>query len=274
MVTSLVVRRSGVLAVAAVCAILAACSFPADYAGTRYQCEPGDECPPGQSCVAGYCEGGGPPAGDGGGTAADAGGDDGGDGDGAEGDAGEPDAAPPCPAASSFQDDFGSGRNWDVQDDAGCAIDFPAGQARLSGTDGRCIARTVSQYALDARVSVEAVKPESGLLETGFAIHLGDVSFIALRVVGGLELLELDDEKDGKVLDTIEFDQTEQRFWAFRPEGDEIIFETSPDGIDWTGQGEYRPAIMPPCIQIELDAIGTGELAPFTAFDNLNLLPG
>jgi hypothetical protein len=262
-VTSLVVPRSCELAAAVVGAVLAGCSFPADYAGTRYQCELGDECPPGYACIAGYCESGGPPAGDGGGTAADAG-EDG--GDGAEADAGQPDAEPPCPAASSFVDDFSSGGNWNVQDDDGCAIEFTLGQVRMSGTDGRCIARTASQYALDARVSVEAVKPESGLLETGYAIYLGDVSFMALRVIGGLELLELGDEGEGTIIDTVAFNGTDQRFWAFRAAGDDILFE-------WTEQGKYRPAAMPACIQIELDAIGIGELAPFTAFDNLNLLP-
>jgi hypothetical protein len=270
-VTSLVVPRSCELAAAVVGAVLAGCSFPADYAGTRYQCELGDECPPGYSCIAGYCENGGPPAGDGGGTAADAGEDDG--GDGTESDAGQPDAEPPCPAASSFVDEFSSGDNWNVQDDDGCAIEFTLGQVRMSGTDGRCIARTAGQYALDSRVSVEAVKPESGLLETGYAIYLGDVSFMALRVIGGLELLELGDEGEGTIIDTVAFNGTDQRFWAFRAAGDDILFETSPDGVEWTEQGKYRPAAMPACIQIELDAIGIGELAPFTAFDNLNLLP-
>ena len=254
-------------------AVLAGCSFPADYAGTRYQCELGDECPPGYSCIGGYCERGGPPAADGGGgTAADAGGDDAG-GDGAESDAGQPDADSPCPAASSLVDDFSSGDNWNVQDDDGCSIEFAFGQARMSGSDGRCIARTAVQYALDSRVSVEAVKLESGLLETGYAIHLGDVSFMALRVIGALELLELNDDGDGKILDTIAFNGTDQRFWAFRPAGNDILFETSPDGVEWIEQGKYRPAAMPACVRIELDAIGIGELAPFTAFDNLNLLP-
>ncbi len=65
----------------------------------------------------------------------------------------------------------------------------------------------------------------------------------------------------------------EHRFWGFSPVGDEIVFETSLDGVEWTGQGEYRPAVMPPCVSLELDAIGTGNRAPFAAFDNLNLLP-
>ena len=271
MVTSVVVRRSGELAAALVCVILAGCSFPADYAGTRYQCEPGDECPPGFSCVAGYCESGGPPAGDGGGSGAD-----GGDGasDAGQSDAGGADADPPaCPSVSRFKDDFSSEASWVIEDGASCEIAFVVGQVRMTGTLGRCIARTASQHALDARVSIEAINPEDGLVKAGFGVSLGDVSIALLRVVGGLDLVELEDGSGQRVVDSFPFDQMEQRFWSFRPVADGILFETSPDGIDWTELGEYRPVVLPECVALELDAIGTGNPAPYAAFDNLNLLP-
>jgi hypothetical protein len=66
------VLRSGEIAAAlgfAFVLALVGCSFPADYSGTRYRCDPGDECPAGFSCVDGFCReesDGGPDAGEGG----------------------------------------------------------------------------------------------------------------------------------------------------------------------------------------------------------------
>ncbi len=267
------VWRFGELAAALVGVILAGCSFPADYAGTRYRCELGDECPPGYSCVAGFCESGGPPAGDGGGTTADGGG---GAGDaGEEGDAGgSSDAEPPaCPSVSRFKDDFSSDASWEIQNGSSCEIAFVVGQVRMTGTLGRCIARTASEHALDARVSIDAVKPEGGLVKAGFGVSLGDVSIVLLRVVGGLDLVELEEGAQQKVVESFPFDPMEQRFWSFRPAPDRILFETSSDGIDWIELGEYRPVVLPACVALELDAIGTGNPGPYAAFDNLNLLP-
>jgi len=259
------------------CAILAACSFPADYSDTRYQCDLATECPPGYACVSGFCE---RPAsgatGDGGGGGRDAGGRDaGGDGDGGA----DPDAPPGvCPSGSRHTDDFDTGLGWELTLDAGCDLGFAGGEVRMAASVGRCTARTEDLYDLDGRIWIQAVEPEDGELSPAFGVFLGDSSLVSMRTVAGLELVELAATgTDQQQLESIPFDAAEHLFWGFRPDGndDTIFWETSPDGKTWTVQGEYRPAVYPEggCMNLEIDVLGIGELGAGAVFDNLNLVP-
>jgi hypothetical protein len=266
------VARFGEIAAALGCAVLVACSFPADYSGTRYQCGPAGECPDGFSCTAGYCEAEEPPASDAGdGARTDAGGGP----DDTRADAG--DTGPgACASASAFQEDFSTDGEWSIANQAGCAITFVSDQVQMTATLSRCTARTAGTYELDGRVFVQAVKPESGLIKAGFGISYGEVSLVALRVVGGIDLVELPAEGGGQMLvDSFPFDPQLDRFWGFRPDqvSGQIHWETSADGIEWSDHGAYPQSALPAdsCVGLEFDAVGTGNAAPFAAFDNLNL---
>lgn len=258
-------------------AVLAACSFPADYSGTRYRCGPAGECPGGFACNDGYCEKSDPPA--------DGGGPDSGGGEGGESDAGgEPDTGPggdagvgDCSRSSAvaFVDDFTTGDAWEITNQDGCAVVFDGSAVQLEAVANRCLARTVDELAFDGRVFVRALNPQQGLVESGFGIHHGDTSLVALRVLSGLELTELTDDGTRAVRDSIPFDPALDRFWAVRPGvvDDRIHWETSVDGIEWVERGVYELAGVSDgtCVRLEFDALGTGEPGPVASFDDLNL---
>ncbi|HKE14822.1 MAG TPA: hypothetical protein VKB80_08170 [Kofleriaceae bacterium] len=274
--------RFGEIAAALGCAVLlVACSFSADYTGTRYQCGPSGECPDGYACAAGFCEVERAPGADGGGSGSDGGGGGGGGGGGADAGGGgtEDDAGSrACPSASALRDDFSTDAAWTITNRSGCVISFDTGQVEMSAVGGRCNARTIDSYALDGRVFVQAVDPAGGITKVGFGIFYGEASLVAFRVIGGIDLVVLLPGGGQSVVDSFPFDPELDGFWGFRPEpGTGLIhWETSADGLEWSDRGLYPPPGLAEdgCVGLEFHAVGTGTTAPSAAFDNLNLPEG
>ena len=124
--------RFGEIAAALGCAVLlVACSFSADYSGTRYQCGPSGECPDGFACVAGYCEVQQPPDGGGDGGGGGTGIDASGGPDESRADAGGGADPGACPSASALQDDFSTDEAWAITNRSGCSISFDTGQVEV-----------------------------------------------------------------------------------------------------------------------------------------------
>jgi hypothetical protein len=272
------VRRYGESAAVTIgCAVLAACSFPADYSGTRYQCEAAGgagECPPGYACRAGFCEPGQAPGIDGGGGGMDA-------GDPADGPNAPPDAgAGACVRATAFSDDFDSGDAWDTFAVGGCAARFEIGRIRLSsspGLSGACGARSSDLYLLDGLTWIEAVEPGQGSPEPEFGVTIGEEGLFFRRNENGLVLFVRDEEGDETPIEELPFSSSEHDFWGFRPDKvGGIAWETSPDAMKWSELGKFYPKESPSevCMRYEIGMAGSNPTLPIiVSFDNLNL-PG
>lgn len=260
------------------CAVLAACSFPADYGGTRFRCDVGggaNECPAGYTCVAGFCEAGAPMI-------------DGGGGGGGGGDAGDPADAngPPdagvaaCTRVSAFSDNFESGAAWDTFEAPGCQTSFEIGRIRLNSSTGlaaACGARSTELYHLDERTWIEAVGPGQGSPRPEFGITIGEETLVFRRDQNGLAFVVRDLAGNESTLDDLPFDPFDHAFWAFSPdEAGEIAWETSQDAQEWTVQVKFAPKSAPSeeCVRYLIAITGTPvQLPPIISFDNLNL-PG
>lgn len=267
---------------AALLGSLAACSFPADYEGTRYQCVmPGPgECPDGYECRSGFCEAARdlPDAG-GGGTSADASAKP--PPDAAAGD----DASSGCASVTSVEG-LGNGEAWEISaSSADCDISFDEGSVALRnlGTEqlSECAARSRDQYLVDGRTWVEAIDLEPGQLLPTFGVILQDQGVLFRLTPKELVFIERrlnGDEMDDFVFGGIPYNPVEHRFWALRGGvGDTIVLETSPDGDTFSAVSDFRPnAANDPrttCARYEVSIRDGFEVPTAMAFQNLNDVP-
>ncbi|HTE49571.1 MAG TPA: hypothetical protein VK698_01775 [Kofleriaceae bacterium] len=260
---------------------IAACSFPADYTGTRYQCEQAaeGECPAGYECVDGFCEASSatPDSGGGGGTLTDAGGIRPADASVEVADADPND----CESVTTLEERFESGDGWEITDDnAGCSILFESGLIELHNLSlpiDECAARSRDTYRLDARTWIQTVQAGAGIAAPGFGLQIGEQTFLFRRDEEGLAMVVRDGDAAEEKFGGTEFDTAEHRFWGFRlGQGDVVKMETSSDAESWVEQAEFRPTTDPrtSCIRYEISVAGGTTGPAILAFDNLNARPG
>ncbi len=259
---------------AALLGALTACSFPADYDGTRYQCtEPGPgACPDGYECRSGFCEAAQGGADAGGGSFTDADPTDASTVDGV--DAGDDQ---PCESVTGAAG-FASLAAWDtVAAEQGCQIIFSDGTVAMQNLEGPvfdCAAQSRDQYRLDQRTWVEVLDSTFGSPSPGFGLVVGEQTLLLRNTPDGLLVIERDEE-DGfeDVVDGVDYNPVAHRYWALAPGiGDVIEFQTSPDAVSWTTVTDFRPVADPrvTCVTYEISIVEGAEQPGIVVFQSLN----
>ena len=260
---------------AALLGALTACSFPADYEGTRYQCvQPGPgECPDGYECRDGFCE-------------ASQGGPDGGGGSFTDAGDGPPDGStvggvdggddPPCESVASAAG-FASPAAWEtVKAEKGCQIIFTDGTVAMQNLDGPisdCASQSRGQYWLNERTWVEVLDGNFGIPSPGFGLVIGKQTFLWRNTPDGLLVFERDEEGFEDVYDGFDYNPVDDRYWAFTPGiGDVIEMQTSPDAVNWTTLTDFRPIDDPreTCVTYEISIVEGDEKPSIVVFKSLN----
>ena len=258
---------------AALLGALTACSFPADYDGTRYQCvQPGPgECPDGYECRDGFCEVSAGLSDAGGGSFTDAGGDR---DDASTGvDAGD---TPACESVSGAAG-FANLAAWEtVAAEPGCQIIFNDGTVAMQNLEGPlfdCASQSSDWYRLDQRTWVEVLDSNFGFPSPGFGVVIGEQTLLWRNTPDGLLAIERDDDGFEDVFDGFDYNPVEHRYWGFAPGiGDVIELQTSPDGANWTTLTDFRPIDDPRenCVTYEISIVEGDEEPGIVVFKSLN----
>jgi len=198
-------------------ALVGACSFSADFSGKRFRCEIDRDCPDGITCGAdGLC--GAFPGGDGGGGGACV------DGDMPETFAGGAACEPWGSATTDGAMTVEQGGSLVVAPEPNMAITF-----------GGCVSHEAVDLSGGVFVEVSGTLPASApSAYTVFNLYnpVDGASPFAMNMVvhAGTLTAYLDDVSR---MDAT-YDAVTMRWWRMRPAGGDILFETAPDGLDWS----------------------------------------
>ncbi|HUS69121.1 MAG TPA: hypothetical protein VMZ28_31510 [Kofleriaceae bacterium] len=240
-----------------VLALVSACSFTADFSGKRFRCEIDRDCPDGVTCGAdGLC--GVPAAGDDGGAGACV------DGDMPETFAG----GPPCEPWGSATADGAT-----TTEEDGALVVAPAPDMAI--TFGGCVTHEGVDFAAGVFTEVSQVLPaDAPSAYTSFNLYstvVGTSPFaLSMTVHAGTLTAYLDDVNRQDVT----YDPQLMRWWRVRPAGDDILFETAPDGLEWS----LLVAVPSPPFDLPVVNVGAGtsdaEASPGSArFEGVNVCP-
>ena len=125
---------------------------------------------------------------------------------------------------------------------------------------------------MNSRLSVELVAAPVNGADTIFAIGADSNNYYRFVVSGSLLYFQ---EKFGGVVTqtSIAFDAVNHRFWRFRQDllTNQVIFETSPNGINWNDRRSITRRIPLNATRIELSAGSSRSIpvSPQSIFDNL-----
>ena len=197
--------------------LIGACTFTADFEGTRYRCEASDVCPDGYGCVRGVCLAGLSDLGSCGTMAV---------------------AAHDFLAIDFANFDDSSIWRYSVDDPATIAVE--GGQLVLAVPD---TAEDVgSAFKLDklfpragSEIAVEIIERSPDETSGAYLLiedRAGD--HVEFYEEAGRLYAVLHTSVDELVLAELAFDPIVHRFWRIREQDGEFIFATSPDGAQWT----------------------------------------
>jgi hypothetical protein len=244
-----------------VLAALAGCSFSADYAGVRFQCEIDRDCPDGVSCAADGLCGTAPDEGDAGGGEACV------DGDMPQPFTGGPGGSTCDPWGSVSADGATT-----IEED-GALVIAPA--ANMAITFGGCLSHEGVDFAGGIFAEVSQALPADApsaytVLALYNAVEGGAPFAMSMNAHAGTLSAYLDDvnRKDAP------YDPQAMRWWRIRPAGGDILFETAPDGRLWT----LFVAAPSPAMAAAVVSVGAGtneaEVSPGTArIEGVNACP-
>lgn len=147
-----------------------------------------------------------------------------------------------------------------------------------AGVANRSYNGYITQRAWDftaAHARVDVFQTTEGSADTIFAIGIDSNNWYGFVVENGK--LYLQSKINGrKNSESVKYDPSDHRSWRLRHEAslNEILWETSPDGINWTVLRRVAPEISLQSIYVSLGAgTYTPELEPgLAAFDNFKLV--
>ena len=189
-------------------------------------------------------------------------------------------------AASEMKDDFNDGlraRAWGrAYSSSGCTLSETDGVLSVTGTgdpDSWCGYNTGKRYDLrGSAVSVEVLGALAGDTASTF------LKVVPFNETKAVQFVLEDDSlvistRDGSwnALARIDYDPVAHRWWRLREQRDAVIWETSPNGSDWTLVAQIPAFLDLSAVTLEIGAGTWANSEPpqlgEARFDNLNIAP-